>query len=139
MKPSVLLKSWKSTRALAALLLMTIATPVIGAGSERYSIYGWQDDAGVEHYTNELSEVPEVYRNRAVTLVKDWAAPEPPREDAASRATAETPPTTQPSPRAGTGVRRRAASRGHRRCRCLAKLFGGSRYAGSDAAAAAVR
>ena len=85
------IKSWKWNRAWAIPLLVAIATPAIGAGSERFSIYGWQDDAGVEHYTNELADVPEAYRNRVAALVKDWVAPEPPpKEDTVEHTTEAT-------------------------------------------------
>lgn len=67
---------------LAVLVLMAMATPAIGAGIERFSIYGWQDDAGVEHYTSEPADVPEIYRNRVATLIKDWAPPAPAPEEA---------------------------------------------------------
>jgi hypothetical protein len=94
----MLLKSWKWTRVLTVPLLVAIVTPAIGAGIERFSIYGWRDDAGVQHYTNELADVPEAYRNRVATLVKDWGPPETTPEDAAGQTTEDTAQTTQASP-----------------------------------------
>ena len=91
----MLLESWRWIRTLAVLLLIAIGTPAIGAGIERVSIYGWQDDAGVEHYTSEPGDVPEMYRNRVATLIKDWGPPAPAPEEATAEDTAL---TTQASP-----------------------------------------
>src|SRR5205814_2269197 len=64
----------------------------------RFSIYGWRDDAGVEHFTNDLVDVPEAYRSGVALLVKDWISPEPPPQDAKSRPTENTAQPAQPSP-----------------------------------------
>jgi hypothetical protein len=45
----MLIKSWKWTRGVALPLLVAIASPAIGADIERFSIYGWRDDEGVQH------------------------------------------------------------------------------------------
>jgi hypothetical protein len=73
------------TRALVA-LVVAIATPAIGADIERTSIYGWRDDADIQHYTNEIGDVPETYRTRATTIVKDWTTAEQPPQETVCRA-----------------------------------------------------
>jgi len=98
MEVPALLGSWKWNRILAVALLTAIATPAVGADTKRVSIYGRRDDAGVEHFTNELADVPEAYRSRVATLVKDWISPEPPPQDAKSRPTENTAQPAQPSP-----------------------------------------
>lgn len=70
--------------------LVTIATPAIGADIERTSIYGWRDDSGIQHYTNETTDVPETYRTRATTIVKDWNTAEQPPQETVCRAPDDT-------------------------------------------------
>ena|SRR2546427_3046489 len=91
----MLIESWRWARTLAVPVSLAIATPAIGAGIEKFSVYGWQDDAGVEHYTSEPADVPEMYRNRVATLIKDWGPPAPEPEEAKAEDTAQ---TTQASP-----------------------------------------
>jgi hypothetical protein len=90
-------RNWKWNCALAVPLLVAITTPAIGADSERFSIYDWRDDAGIQHYTNELADVPDADRNRVATLIKDWVPPEPPPQDAVSPTPDNTAQTTQAS------------------------------------------
>jgi len=59
------IKNWKWHCALAVPLLVAITTPAIGADSERFSIYDWRDDAGIQHYTSELADVPDADRRRS--------------------------------------------------------------------------
>jgi len=91
------IKNWKWNGALAVSLLVAITTPAIGADSERFSIYGWQDDAGIQHYTSELADVPDADRNRVATLIKDWVPPEPPPQEPVSSTPDDTAQTTQAS------------------------------------------
>jgi hypothetical protein len=83
---------------LLLLLLVAITTPAIGADAERVSIYGWRDDAGIRHYTNDLGDVPDADRNRVATVIKDWVAPEAPPQDAVLSTPDDTAQTTQTSP-----------------------------------------
>jgi len=69
----------------------------IGADGERFSIYGWRDDGGVEHYTNELADVPDADRTRVATVIKDWLLPEPPPQDAVCSPSDNTAQTTPAS------------------------------------------
>jgi hypothetical protein len=92
------IKNWESSLALAVPILVAITTSAIGADIERFSIYDWRDDAGVQHYTNELADVPGEYRNRVAILVKDWVPPDPPPEHAPGRMTEEAAQTTQALP-----------------------------------------
>jgi len=93
------------TPALVA-FVVTIATPAISADIERTSIYGWRDDAGIEHYTNEIADVPETYRTRATTIVKDWVTAEQPPQETVSRAPDD---TVAPNQAAATSVLRSSA------------------------------
>ena len=88
------------TRALVA-LMVAIATPAIGADIERTSIYGWRDDADIQHYTNEIGDVPETYRTRATTIVKDWTTAEQPPQETVCRAPDD---TAAPNQAAATSV-----------------------------------
>jgi hypothetical protein len=88
------IKNWKWNCALAVPLLVTITTSALAADGERFSIYGWRDDAGIRHYTNELADVPDADRHRVATLIKDWVAPEPPAQDTVC-STPDTAQTTQ--------------------------------------------
>jgi len=92
------IKNRKCNLALAVPLLVAITTPAIGADGGRVSIYEWQDDAGIRHYTNELGDVPDADRNRVDTVIRDWVAPEVPPQDAVSAAPENTAQTTQASP-----------------------------------------
>jgi hypothetical protein len=40
-------------------------------GIERFSICAWRDDTVVEHYTNDVFDVAELYRDRIAKLIKD--------------------------------------------------------------------
>jgi hypothetical protein len=92
------IKNWESSLALAVPIFVAITTSAIGGDVDRVSIYDWRDGAGVQHYTNELADVPEEYRNRVAILVKDWVPPEPPPEEAPGRPTEEAAQTLQGSP-----------------------------------------
>jgi hypothetical protein len=93
------IKNWRRNLALTVpLLLVAITTPAIGADIERVSIYGWRDDAGIRHYTNELGDVPDADRDRVATVIKDWVAPEAPPQDAVFSTPDDTAQTTQASP-----------------------------------------
>ena len=91
------IKNWKWNCALAVPLLVVMTTPTFAADSERFSIYGWRDDAGIQHYTNELADVPDADRNRIATLIKDWVPPEPPAQDAVCSTSDNTSQTAQAS------------------------------------------
>jgi hypothetical protein len=78
----------------------TSATAAASSGTERYSIYSWWDDAGVAHYTNELSEVPEPHRSSVATVIKDWVAPELPPEPARAETSQDAEPAPRPTPAA---------------------------------------
>lgn len=50
------------------LCLCAAAAVVLSAEPARAGFYKWVDSEGRENYTNELSKVPEEYRDRAVTV-----------------------------------------------------------------------
>ena len=47
-----------------ALLLLALATPAAA------DIYRWEDEAGVLHFTDDLSSIPEKYRGRVQDILK---------------------------------------------------------------------
>ena len=96
---SVACSRWRSREAYAPLAL-TPTAPAPSVATERYSIYGWRDDRGVTHYTNDLTEVPDAYRERVTTLIKDWAAPESPPEPPQPQTSSQARNTTELTPAA---------------------------------------
>jgi hypothetical protein len=55
-------------RTLVVVLLLAVISAPAAA-----DIYVWRDNAGVNHYVNDLENVPPEYRKEAIPVAKDWA------------------------------------------------------------------
>ena len=66
-------------------MFIGVLTLILGAPSlTRAAIFAWHDTEGVAHYVDNLGNVPNEYRARVVTFVKDWERPPAPTESVSS-------------------------------------------------------
>src|SRR5512139_3082604 len=73
-----------------ALLLLAPTAPALA------DIYRWEDEAGVLHFTDDPSSIPEKYRGRVQDILK---APPPARKPGPSKTGGSAPPSsTYPAP-----------------------------------------
>lgn len=64
------------SRLCGFLLLFAAGSPAAG------DIFVWRDNAGISHYTTDLSNVPAEFRAEAMTVAKEWDRGTPPPEPA---------------------------------------------------------
>lgn len=59
----------------AFLLAISLALPLCASAD----IYRWSDESGTVHFTDDVSNIPQAYRDKATTVIKEAPpAPEPP-------------------------------------------------------------
>jgi hypothetical protein len=75
------------TRLFGVIMILATGSPV-GA-----DIYVWTDAAGVNHYTNDLANVPSDFRGEAMTVARDWVRAAPPEEPQPPAASSDPTPS----------------------------------------------